>query len=1032
MPPARRVSLGALRWLLGLLLAAGSPGARAGEGPSWQRDPVLSPLLIQQMVTDAAGFRWVATDEGVYRYDGYEAVPLQNLVRRGPRPRVERVSTLVFDGTGTLWIGSETGLCRFEPVTGLLQPVTLPLAPDERPRVNALLHDPRTGRVWVGCGAGAVLLFAAARPQQPLFPVRRVADTGFYFTAETTGHGVWVTTDRAMLYHLAPDGTVRRRIQARYPLLPVPGTAPQRFFSRDGLYTLDATYRLHACCRWPVPVPEINDRPYVTDSTLDVLAQGQWLHLSNVRGAHPRLTRTPAGLEPGPAGTRNYTLERDAYGIWWAFSRLWRGCYKQRRAPQVVQPLLRADGQPAGSARLIARLPDGRLLVSTYDGVLAQAADSPTAPLRPFLLQLRLRPHPVPYNGVFNDLWPDRGGRTAVVADELWGVARLDLTTGLVGKLANGPATSWPRETNGPARAFALLRDQTGRLWAGGQTGLFRVRDDGQALRRYADERPDWPLHRLDVHDLAEDPANHALWVATNGGLFWLRPEDQQLHAFAVDARGKRQLPTDALSAVISAGPGRAWVGTHDQGLLLVDQRRGLLRQWSVAEGLPSHSVAGIVLDRRGTPWASTYAGLVHGPANNGQFAVFSEAEGLREPELNRHSALAEADGTLWFGGTGGVFRVRPQAGGLANFRWPAPQLLLTALGQPADAAGAVRLLPAGPVPRLTLAAGPDAFVELHLALTDFFAPDLVRYAYRLRQAAGRRAPSAWLSTPHRLVLRGLLPGDYEVEIRAETSPGQPLANHLRVPLRVVADWWQLPLVWLLVAAGLLAAGYATYWLRLRQVLREAHRRAELAANLHDEVGALLTRVHLLAEVLREHHVSATAAGPAADGFDTRGTLDRLLYNSRAALQTMRDVVWGIDSRADSVAALLHRMREHLDQTAAAAGLVATLSHAGLGESAALPASTRQHLFLIFKEAVTNAARHARTATEISVHLGPRQGKLVLEVSDNGHRPDSPLLPPGGMGLRNMAHRAKALGADLRTGPHPDGRPGYCVLVTLR
>ena len=51
MPPARRVSLGALRWLLGLLLglllAAGSPGARAGEGPSWQRDPVLSPLLIQ-------------------------------------------------------------------------------------------------------------------------------------------------------------------------------------------------------------------------------------------------------------------------------------------------------------------------------------------------------------------------------------------------------------------------------------------------------------------------------------------------------------------------------------------------------------------------------------------------------------------------------------------------------------------------------------------------------------------------------------------------------------------------------------------------------------------------------------------------------------------------------------------------------------------------------------------------------------------------------------------------------------------------
>jgi hypothetical protein len=35
------------------------------------------------------------------------------------------------------------------------------------------------------------------------------------------------------------------------------------------------------------------------------------------------------------------------------------------------------------------------------------------------------------------------------------------------------------------------------------------------------------------------------------------------------------------------------------------------------------------------------------------------------------------------------------------------------------------------------------------------------------------------------------------------------------------------------------------------------------------------------------------------------------------------------------------------------------------------------------------------------------------------------------MGLRNMAHRAQALGADLRTGPHPDGRPGYYVQLIM-
>jgi signal transduction histidine kinase len=244
----------------------------------------------------------------------------------------------------------------------------------------------------------------------------------------------------------------------------------------------------------------------------------------------------------------------------------------------------------------------------------------------------------------------------------------------------------------------------------------------------------------------------------------------------------------------------------------------------------------------------------------------------------------------------------------------------------------------------------------------------------------------------------------------------------------VAASWWQWPWLWGLVAALLVALGYGIYWLRLRRVLGEARRRAELAANLHDEVGALLTRVTMLAEVLRDHYRTAPEEG--ARGFDAPHAFDRLLYNSRAAVQTMRDVVWGIDSQADSVGALLHRMRDHLNQTATAAGLAATFSHAGLSEKTVLPASTRQHLFLIFKEAVTNTARHARSATEISVHLGYRQGKLVLEVGDNGQ--SSGGAPrSSGMGLRNMAHRAQALGADLRTGPHPDGRPGYYVQLIM-
>lgn len=54
--------------------------ARAAPTLTWQHDPVLSQVLVQQMVTDHLGYRWVATDEGVFRYDGYELVPLRKLL----------------------------------------------------------------------------------------------------------------------------------------------------------------------------------------------------------------------------------------------------------------------------------------------------------------------------------------------------------------------------------------------------------------------------------------------------------------------------------------------------------------------------------------------------------------------------------------------------------------------------------------------------------------------------------------------------------------------------------------------------------------------------------------------------------------------------------------------------------------------------------------------------------------------------------------------------------------------------------------
>lgn len=241
--------------------------------------------------------------------------------------------------------------------------------------------------------------------------------------------------------------------------------------------------------------------------------------------------------------------------------------------------------------------------------------------------------------------------------------------------------------------------------------------------------------------------------------------------------------------------------------------------------------------------------------------------------------------------------------------------------------------------------------------------------------------------------------------------------GHLQAQEQLQAAQYSRRLAWLgaAVLAGALLLTLAGGWWAARQrrlrAEREERLRNRIATDLHDDVGTLLARVTMQADLLRQQ-------APAAEG----PALDRLLANARAAAGTMRDIVWGIDTQADAVSALLDRMREHLDQSAAAAGLNTHLAVSGLADEQPLASELRQHLFLVFKEAVTNAVRHAH-ATDLWVTLAWAPHELCLEVRDNGR----PAAPPAagrqssGLGLRSMRQRAQALDGTLQAAPGPEG-----------
>ncbi|WP_133257070.1 sensor histidine kinase [Hymenobacter edaphi] len=976
-----------------MLLALRAAAAPAPGG--WQPDAALSKLMLRTLVTTPEGLMWVGTDDGVYRYDGTELVPLNALRRAGPALPPVPCNQLLPLPDGSLWVGTESGLYRFGPDGGLR---ALPLpAPDQPSRYIAGVQLAADGRhVWVYQREVGLRRYSPqGRPAGPLLPY--TAEVTDWFAAPDGTH--WMVSE-THTSQLDSTGRLRRNWYPNpaEPLFPVYDPRGRIWLlSRHAAYRLDARNQLHEALRWaPTSQQSASDLLRNTPTGPVLLRPGQLLQLSWTAGPapQPRLLFSLA-LPDWSTGAWNGRLRADNAGRWWVFDSGTRGCWFRTAAPAFIQPLPGPDGQPY-SVRASVRLPDGRLLVSSYQkGLLTQAPDSPLAPLRRWpAAALPAGNAPVLMGVVPAPLGP--GGDWLAVG--VFPFLHFNPHSGRINKL---PVTD---QSANNAGILSLARDPaSGRVWGGTRAGLYWYDAAAATYRPFTPAGAPAPLAGRSIEDVCPDGRGH-LWLATPEGVERLTLATGSRTSYGPGAPAGRRAPVDGARCLYLAPDGRLWVGTRAHGLAVIEPDGRAHPALTLGQGLPNASVATITPSPGGYLWLGTYQGLVRYHPGSGRLAIFTTAHGLASDECNARAAYIDpADGSLLIGGVAGLHRIWPD-------RAPAPaaarpHLLLTRLTTFGTAANHTRyLLPPDARPALHLA--PDApLVDLHLALTHDADPARARYAYRVRGWLGNR----WLGlgTTPQLRLQGLPPGRYTVDIRAETSQGVPATNQLSLPLTVTAAWWNRPLTWVLAGLAAVAAVYLWQRGRLLRLRRENELRARLAADLHDEVGALLTRVTMQAELLRELELAPTPQ------------LEALVDDSRAAASTVRDIIWSVDAGADTLAALVDRVQDHLDATARATGRALSLDDTALPPTLdrPLPPAVRQHVYLVFKEALTNALKYSQPGTSIAVGLSGG-AQLELTVSSQG----APAATSrAGQGLRNMRHRAALLRAALEAGPAPGG-----------
>lgn len=242
--------------------------------------------------------------------------------------------------------------------------------------------------------------------------------------------------------------------------------------------------------------------------------------------------------------------------------------------------------------------------------------------------------------------------------------------------------------------------------------------------------------------------------------------------------------------------------------------------------------------------------------------------------------------------------------------------------------------------------------------------------------------------------------------------------------------WWfttlvaMILLIW--VGASVRVVEKRKYQRQLQRAEQERtleRERARIAQDLHDDLGSSITRLSLLSGLVKADKDNPEQVEAHANKL------------SQAADQTVRaleEIVWAVRPGSDTLQSLMeyiaHFANELFDgnSTRCRLDLPGDLPGDLPAFSLPLPPDMRHNIFLIVKEALTNALKHAG-ATEVQVQAKVSGHRLEIRVADDGRGFDLASPTEGRNGMGNMRRRAAAMNAKLDV----QSAPGKGTAVTL-
>jgi len=950
---------------------------------SWNDLPQNSVISMTQT---RDGYLWLGTINGLVRFDGIRSTVYDEY--NTPGLASTPIVSLFEDRKGNLWIGTDTAgvaLARDGKV------ISLGIGIGSKGRRLAAIGEDESGAVWLHTQDGQLWHFDEGQTNQFRFFAEFPSQRRVLIVEK--GGFVWAAIDRAQAAVAVKSGaapgltaTMEVPVTNRLDLLLASGRGGYWRLADEQIQKWHSNRLERVLAPYPwSPTMIVTAACEDREGNLVVGTQGGGLWLFDANGEATHLSTTN-----GLSNDYVLSLLTDREGALWVGTDGGGLCRVRRQVFDTVEATRGLTVQSVSEGKR------GLWIGFNYVGYGAFGVAHWT-------------------NGALDRFGSSRGvldsSVRSVFVDRDQRVWVGTYSSGLLQKQSN--RFEWvvmPKASR--ATVFAIHQDRAGALWFGTRAGLNGW--NGSEWKSFTKQNG---LPADEVRAVVDDRQGN-LWVGTRGGGV-SRLRDGQWTAF----RKQDGLPSDDVSSLYADAEGVLWVGTFGSGLARFHE--GQWARYSIADGLVANSIGYVTEDGLGYLWIGSNRGLMRakksalndfarGSSKSVPLRAYGRTDGMPTSECTFESqpaAWTTRDGKMWFSTAKGLVSIDPARIELNTN--PPPVVIDSVSIDGQEQIGGLR---ARALQTVTMAAGKER-VEIHYNGLNLSAPERARFKHRMEGYE-----TAWAEVGDNRVASysRLPPGEYRFQVTASNEDGVWNLEGAVLTLSVEPHFWQT--AWFLGLVGVAVLGLvagAVYYVSTQKLQRQLanlrqqealeQERARIARDIHDQLGANLTQVSLLGELVEsdKDHPGEVAA--------------HAKQISQTALETSRaldEIVWTVNPRNDTLDGLVNYLCKYAQDYLAVAGLRYRLDVPPQLPNAPISPEVRHNVFLAAKEAITNVVRHAQ-ASSAWLRLKLEPDRFTLEIQDDGRGPAGIRGERAQTrnGLRNIAKRMEDVGGRFEIGP---------------